>query len=202
MSISSWGRERRSQGEITDGWTQRQSRRCHDFRFAASHIVTCHTSHSTYQQLQACSGKDAYLCAPLSWTAPFSGSWHASPPERWRPSSPSPLRLVRSLHRDSIHQRHQPSRRRRPTRYRKLDSVFLGAKYFLMKIAGMGCMARLRSSAFSGVLPQDKPRSDRAGNSAPRLTQVLVRDGYDTRNLMPAVLAQGALVGAMLEEVL
>ncbi|KAF9483294.1 P-loop containing nucleoside triphosphate hydrolase protein [Pholiota conissans] len=79
-----------------------------------------------------------------------------------------------------------------------LDGFFLGAKYFLMETAGMRWTTSLRSSAFGAVLKQDKKWFDRTQNSAPRLAQVIVRDGDDARNLVSVVLAQGVVVTTML----
>ncbi|KAG1748323.1 uncharacterized protein EDB91DRAFT_1079307 [Suillus paluster] len=60
-----------------------------------------------------------------------------------------------------------------------LDGLLLGSKFFIMEISAMRWVTRLRDTAFSRVLSQDKSWFDRPENGAAKLTQVIVKDGDD-----------------------
>jgi len=58
----------------------------------------------------------------------------------------------------------------------------------------MRWVTRLRDMVFSRVLSQDKSWFDRPENGASRLTQVIVKDGYDARALIAVVVGQIAAI--------
>ncbi|TFK71455.1 P-loop containing nucleoside triphosphate hydrolase protein [Pluteus cervinus] len=79
-----------------------------------------------------------------------------------------------------------------------LDGILLGLKYFLMETSAITWITRLRKSAFSRVLAQDKKWFDKSENSPPSLVQVLVKDADDARNLVGIVMGQCLVVVTML----
>ncbi|KAG1805465.1 P-loop containing nucleoside triphosphate hydrolase protein [Suillus subaureus] len=71
-----------------------------------------------------------------------------------------------------------------------LDGLLLGSKFFFMETSAMRWVTHLRDIAFSRVLSQDKSWFDRPENGAARLTQVIVKDGDDARQ----IVAVGAMM--------
>ncbi|KAF9531240.1 P-loop containing nucleoside triphosphate hydrolase protein [Crepidotus variabilis] len=79
-----------------------------------------------------------------------------------------------------------------------IDGLFLGSKYFIMEITAMRWVTRMRNDAMEKVLKQDKQWFDKRGNDAPAVTQIVVKDADDARNLVSVVVGQCLVVSSML----
>ncbi|TDL27874.1 P-loop containing nucleoside triphosphate hydrolase protein [Rickenella mellea] len=79
-----------------------------------------------------------------------------------------------------------------------LDGVLLGLKFFIMESAAMAWVTSIRKKCYAIILAQDKKWFDKSENAPVLMTQVLVKDGDDARNLLAVVVTQFAVVTAML----
>ncbi|KAJ7749063.1 P-loop containing nucleoside triphosphate hydrolase protein [Mycena maculata] len=77
------------------------------------------------------------------------------------------------------------------------DGLLMGLKYFVMQVAAMAWVTRLRKTAFARVMRQDKRWFDVRAESAGALGSVLIKDGDDARELLASVAGQFLVVGAM-----
>ena len=64
-----------------------------------------------------------------------------------------------------------------------MDGILIGLKYFIMETTAMAWVTKIRKECFALVLSQDKSWFDHPQNSPVRLTQILIKDGDDTRTL-------------------
>ena len=78
------------------------------------------------------------------------------------------------------------------------DGILIGLKIAVMEGLAIKWVTRVREACYSRVLAQDKKWFDKPGNAAPRLVQVLIKDGDDARSLIASVLSQTLVVTAML----
>ncbi|KAF9237819.1 P-loop containing nucleoside triphosphate hydrolase protein [Melanogaster broomeanus] len=79
-----------------------------------------------------------------------------------------------------------------------VDGLLLGSKYFLMETSAIRWATKLRDSAYSRVLSQDKSWFDSSSHSPAALAQVLVKDADDARTLVAVVMSQFVVVLAMM----
>ncbi|KAF9521660.1 P-loop containing nucleoside triphosphate hydrolase protein [Crepidotus variabilis] len=79
-----------------------------------------------------------------------------------------------------------------------INGLFLGSKYFIMKITAMRWVTRIRNDAMEKALKQDKQWFDERGNDAPAVTQIVVKDADNARNLVSVVVGQCLVVSSML----
>ena len=78
------------------------------------------------------------------------------------------------------------------------DGLLIGLKIAVMEGLAIKWVTRVREACYGRVLAQDKKWFDKPGNAAPRLVQVLIKDGDDARSLIASVLSQTLVVTAML----
>lgn len=78
-----------------------------------------------------------------------------------------------------------------------LDGILMGSKYCIMETSAMMWITKIRRATFDKVLAQDKKWFDQSENSAPRMVQILMKDGDDARNLIAVVIGQFVVVTAM-----
>ena len=79
-----------------------------------------------------------------------------------------------------------------------VDGLVMGFKYFLMETSAIRWVTRLRNTAYSRVLSQDKAWFDSPAHSPAALTQVLIEDADDARALVAVVMGQFVVVVAMM----
>ncbi len=78
------------------------------------------------------------------------------------------------------------------------DGILIGLKIAVMEGIAIKWVTRVRDMCYGRILAQDKKWFDKPGNAAPRLMQVLIKDGDDARSLIASVLSQTLVVTAML----
>ena len=78
------------------------------------------------------------------------------------------------------------------------NGVTGGLKYFLLELASLNWIRRVRRRAFRLVMKQDKSWFDSSENNAPALVQVLMKDADSTRELMSTAAGQMVVVVTML----
>ncbi|KAI1782829.1 P-loop containing nucleoside triphosphate hydrolase protein [Ganoderma leucocontextum] len=78
------------------------------------------------------------------------------------------------------------------------DGILIGLKIVVMEGLAIKWVTRVREVCYGRVLAQDKKWFDKPGNAAPRIMQVLIKDGEDARSLIASVLSQSLVVAAML----
>ena len=78
------------------------------------------------------------------------------------------------------------------------DGLLVGLKFFVMETGAMTWVTKLRNQSYGRVLAQDKKFFDKDENSPVHITQMLIKDGDDARNLISVVLAQLIVVATML----
>nr|WCD39451.1 Ste6-1 [Ganoderma boninense] len=78
------------------------------------------------------------------------------------------------------------------------DGILIGLKIAVMEGLAIKWVTRVREACYGRVLAQDKKWFDKPANAAPRLVQVLIKDGDDARSLIASVLSQTLVVTAML----
>ena len=79
-----------------------------------------------------------------------------------------------------------------------VDGLIMGLKYFLMETSAIRWVTRLRDTAYSQVLSQDKAWFDSPAHSPAALAQVLVEDADDARVFVVVVMGQFVVVVAMM----
>ncbi|KAG8216217.1 P-loop containing nucleoside triphosphate hydrolase protein [Butyriboletus roseoflavus] len=79
-----------------------------------------------------------------------------------------------------------------------VDGLVMGFKYFLMETSAIRWVTRLRNTAYSRVLAQDKVWFDSPAHSPAAVAQVLIKDADDARTLMSVVMGQFLVVVAMM----
>ncbi|KAH0831339.1 P-loop containing nucleoside triphosphate hydrolase protein [Lanmaoa asiatica] len=78
------------------------------------------------------------------------------------------------------------------------DGLVMGLKYFFMETSAIRWVTRMRDTAYSRVLSQDKAWFDSPAHSPAALAQVLVKDADDARMLVAVVMGQFVVVVAMM----
>ncbi|KAM5532993.1 hypothetical protein V8D89_013335 [Ganoderma adspersum] len=78
------------------------------------------------------------------------------------------------------------------------DGILIGLKIAVMEGLAIKWVTRVREVCYGRLLAQDKKWFDKPDNAAPRLMQVLIKDGDDARSLIASVLSQTLVVTAML----
>ncbi|KAF8452773.1 P-loop containing nucleoside triphosphate hydrolase protein [Boletus edulis BED1] len=79
-----------------------------------------------------------------------------------------------------------------------IDGLVIGLKYFLMESSAIRWVTRLRNTAYSCVLSQDKAWFDSPAHSPAALAQALIEDADDARALVAVVMGQFVVVIAMM----
>lgn len=77
------------------------------------------------------------------------------------------------------------------------DGLVMGFRYFVMETSAIRWVTRLRNTAYSRVLAQDKVWFDSPAHSPAALAQVLIKDADDARTLLSVVMGQFLVVVAM-----
>ena len=79
-----------------------------------------------------------------------------------------------------------------------IDGLFMGLRFSLMDTSAILWVTRLRNTAFSRILMQDKAWFDSPAHSPAVLAQALVKDVDDARTLVAVVMGQSLVVVAMM----
>ena len=79
-----------------------------------------------------------------------------------------------------------------------IDGLVMGLKYFFMETSAIRWVTRLRDTAYSRVLSQDKAWFDSPAHAPAALVQTLIEDADDARALVAVVMGQFVAVVAML----